>query len=165
MNKTILILFLAAVFLTFNVSAWHCVDKDQATPTKYPYGTWGDNGLLNGTTVGWSADGKAPAGCTGTQGNFACADRCDGTTLVEYYCGDRPSEQVCDRWNYDRNHHKTTCKSWKTTSFAGETVIFSKDYTNSAQCGGHNEVPEFGVVAGAIALIGAAGIVLLFKRQ
>jgi hypothetical protein len=81
--------------LAFSVSAWHCTDTDAVKPklttTVYGtqgYGAWGDNGLLNGTASGWSADGKAPVGCTGTQGNYKCLDHCDGTTLVEYYCGD-----------------------------------------------------------------------------
>jgi len=166
MKKTIFIVFLALVMLSFSVSAWHCTDTDaKVVPTwsnTNHYGTWGDNGFLNGTTLGWGETDTAPAGCTGTQGNYVCPDRCDGTTLVEYYCGDRQPTQVCDKWNYDSNHHKTTCKTYTTENHWGETIIFSKEYKNSDQC--IPETPEFGVVAGSLALVGALGI-FLYRRK
>jgi len=195
MNKSILILFLAAVMLTVSVSAWHCTDTDKPTLTK---GTWGDNGLLNGTTRGWAATSTAPLGCTGTQGNFSCVDKCDGTSLIEYYCGDRPSttstyqdcnkvaykdcknvtKNVCE-WKKVNGHWKNVCNKvtnkvcttkykqvcttkTKTTSHLGETIIYRKEYKNSNQC--IPETPEFGVVAGGIALVGALGI-FLYRRH
>jgi len=105
MNKTIVILFLTMMLLTVSVTAWHCTDTDAAKPAavKGVYGPWGDNAKLNGITQGWSGTNFAPDGCTGTQGNYYCKDKCVGTTLVEYYCGDRPK-------------------------YSGETIIFVKSY-------------------------------------
>jgi len=140
MKKTVFISILALLVLTFSVSAWHCTDTDQAVPkpVNYLYGTWGDNGLLGGTTLGWTDNGNAPAGCTGTQGNYVCQDQCNGNTLVEYYCGDRPSNP-------------------------SETVIFSKNYKDSTQC--IPQTPEFGVIAGGVALIGALGIFVFLRKN
>ena len=145
MNKTP-ITILTSLFLVFAlsamVSAWHCTDTDQAKPAANQsglYGTWGDNGQLGGVSRFWLETGPVPAGCTGTQGDYTCTDFCDGTTLREFYCGDR----VNDPWY---------------------TVILYHDYVNSTQCG--YTVPEFGVVAGGIALIGAiAGIAIIRKRK
>ena len=151
MNKSIIILFLAAVMLTVSVSAWHCSDTDATTPVAVNniFGTWGDNGLLNGTTIGW-ADSTPPIGCTGTQGNYNCVDKCDGTTLIEYYCGDRPAtittSQDCHKEAYkDCNRvingicitkYNNICTTkTTTTSHLGETVIFRKEYQNSGKCG------------------------------
>jgi len=183
-NKTLLISFFALFVLAFSVSAWHCTDTDAKTPIPKNnlYGTWGDNATLGGTTLGWTADGTAPIGCTGTQGYYNCPDHCSGTTLVEYYCGDRPSEQVayqdcksetdkvCEnklvkgKWEkVCKNVTKQVCTTkYKTTTFASETVIFLKNYENSKPC--IPETPEFGVIAGGIALIGALGI-FLYKRK
>jgi len=201
-NKTLLISFFTLFVLAFSVSAWHCTDTDATTPKPVHnlYGTWGDNGLLNGTTLGWTADGNAPAGCSGTQGNYVCNDHCSGNTLVEYYCGDRPADSVayqdCHKESYQDcvNTTKTVCTvytgtgknkkcatwanetttkcttkyhdvcttKYKTTTYAGETVIFSKNYEDSTQC--IPQTPEFGVMAGGVALIGALGI-FLYKRK
>lgn len=200
MKKTIFIIFLALIILSFNVSAWHCSDTDAKTPTVVhnAYGTWGDNGLLGGTTIGWGADSTAPLGCTGTQGKYNCVDKCDGTTLVEYYCGDRQpttttyqdchkeaykdchdvTKNVCElkkvngHWKIVCNKvvkqvcttkYKNVCTTkTKTTNHLGETIIFRKEYTNSDQC--IPQTPEFGVVAGGVALVGALGI-FLYRRK
>jgi hypothetical protein len=187
-TKTLSI-FIVAIFAISIVTAWHCVDTDAKQPAS---GFWGDNGFLNGITTGWSADGAAPAGCTGTQGNFVCNDRCDGTTLVEYYCGDwvhnvctTQKVNVCKKdtvTDYDhftwvgkgKDKHKVygtkiveTChkedKQVCELGTDGETVIFSKNYLESSEC---NEVPEFGTLAAGVALIGGiAGVVIMRKKK
>ncbi|MEM4710896.1 MAG: hypothetical protein QXL18_03050 [Candidatus Woesearchaeota archaeon] len=148
MRKTII--FLLMIFaLAFSVSAWHCTDTDAVRPPKVngTYGFWGDNGLLGGTSYGYlDKNVPLPENCTGTRVNLSggrfyyknvvCNDRCDGYTLIEYYCGDRPG-------------------------FPGETVMFWKYYENSEQCG--YEIPEFtsiGVVLAAVSVLG-----LLFLRR
>jgi hypothetical protein len=115
------------------VSAWHCTDTDQTQPAGAVV-NWGDNALLGGTSSGWTS-GQLPAGCTGTWSNAVCQDRCDGTTLVEYYCGP---------YNKD------------------ESIIMVHNYENSTQC---NQVPEFGVVAALIAVVGAVGIIVYRRRH
>jgi hypothetical protein len=140
MKKTLFVTLLALIILSFSVSAWHCTDTDASKPAKVGniYPPWGDNQLLNGTTAGWGATNTAPLGCTGTQGNYVCKDKCDGTTLIEYSCIAR-------------------------VGHGSETIITFKNYENSVQCG-YEEVPEFGVVAGAIALIAGLGIIA-YKRK
>ena len=132
--KKLFIMLAMLLVSTAMVSAWHCTDTDAKQPAKAS--SWGDNALLGGTTAGWSASGYAPAGCTGTQGNFVCNDHCDGTTLKEYYCG---------TWSADG------------------TVIYLKSYANSTQCG--HEVPEFSTVAIVVAVIGALGVFAFVRRK
>ncbi|GIU70296.1 MAG: hypothetical protein KatS3mg002_1532 [Candidatus Woesearchaeota archaeon] len=146
-----LLLFIIMIFaLSFSVNAWHCVDTDQVKPPKIngTYGFWGDNGLLGGTSSGYlDLNTPLPEGCTGTKvtsrGNYyyknvTCNDRCDGYTLIEYYCGDRP------------NH-------------PGETVMFWNFYENSEECG--YEVPEFSALAGLVAVIGALGVFVFVRKK
>jgi hypothetical protein len=171
MDKLVLLSLFAFVFIvaSSSASAWHCTDTDQKVPTphNYIYGLWGDNGLLNGTTSGWS-NGTVPIGCTGTQGNFVCPDTCDGTTLREYFCGDRPatneSYQSCtNKWSIQQHKWIKVCETkWHMVSHKGETIIFWKNYFNSNEC---NQVPEFGVVLGGVALVGAAGAVLVIRKK
>jgi hypothetical protein len=193
MNKTILVSFFALFILAFSVSAWHCTDTDASKPKQVTtvygtvgYGIWGDNGLLNGTAAGWSADGKAPEGCTGTQGNYKCIDHCDGSTLVEYYCGDwvhnvSKTVKVCKNETYQdcnwvgqgQNRHKVctdkvkvVCENKKVNVLGttGETVIFSKFFKDSKECGA--EVPEFGPIAAGVAAVGAiAGLVIIRRKN
>lgn len=103
--------------------------------TPYVLPNWGDDGLLGGTSTGW-ADTLLPEGCTGVQGDYTCNDMCiPGTnTLREFYCSGDTST----------------------------TYIHWNDYENSAACG--YEVPEFGVIAGAVALVGALGV-FLYRRK
>jgi hypothetical protein len=166
MKKTLFITFLALVILSVSVVAWTCNDTDAARPTNQTKcSVWGDNGLLNGTTTGWSINGKRPTGCTGTQGKYICNDKCYGTTLVEFYCGTKQATKECDKWNYNRFHIKTTCKEWKEVKNPNDTIILSKKYKNSDQCI-PNDVPEFGFVAGGIATVGViAGALLLRKKE
>ena len=132
--KKMLVFLIVAIAAIGMASAWHCTDTDASQPSANV--AWGDNALLGGTTSGWGESNVAPAGCTGTQGQYVCNDRCDGTTLVEYYCGP---------WSGDG------------------TIIHMHSYENSTQC---NQVPEFGVIAGAIALVGAiAGFVIIRKNN
>jgi len=169
MNKTILISFFALFVLAFSVSAWHCTDTDAKVPKPVHnlYGTWGDNGFLNGTTLGWTTDGITPAGCSGTQGNYNCIDHCDETTLVEYYCGDRQptneSYQDCKWVGHGRSKHLVCETKYHMVSHTGETVIFSKLYENSDSC--VPETPEFGTIAAGVALIGAVAGVAIVRRK
>jgi hypothetical protein len=147
--KKLLLMVIMVFALAFSVSAWHCVDSDTSQPIKVNgvYGPWGDDGFLGGTSTGYlDRDVPLPDGCTGTKhwsnghyyySSVVCDDTCDGTTLIEYYCDDRPRHN-------------------------GETVMFWNTYENSEECG--YEVPEFGVVAAGVAMIGALGI-FLFKRK
>jgi hypothetical protein len=67
------------------------------------------------------------------------------------------TKEVC------KTKYKDVCTTkYKTQTFAGETVIFSKNYENSKEC--IPQTPEFGVVAGAVALVGALGI-FLYRRK
>jgi hypothetical protein len=149
--KKLLLIFVMMFALAFSVSAWHCADTDQAQPVKINgvFGQWGDDGFLGGTSTGYlNKDVPLPDGCTGTKvllsrghfyyKNIVCQDACDGTTLVEYYCDDRPG-------------------------YNGETVMFWNYYRDSDECG--NEVPEFGVVAAGIAMIGALTIFIVRRRH
>ena len=133
MNKRIAIYAIFFLALAGAAAAWHCEDTDESQPafTRLGYGDWGDNGELDGTTSHWLKDDvEVPAGCTGTQGGYVCTDLCDGTTLREFYCTDRPGH-------------------------LGETVIDWNDYKDSLQC---TQVPEFSPVA--LAAAGIAGIVI-----
>lgn len=151
--KIIAFFILFILSLSF-VSAWHCADTDEAKPPKVNgvFGSWGDNGLLGGTSTGYlDKNVQLPEDCTGTkiwldktQTNFyyknvVCQDKCDGTTLIEYYCDDRPG-------------HK------------GETVMYWNAYTDSTECG-YEEVPEFGTVTAVIAMIGAVAIFAFTRRH
>jgi hypothetical protein len=151
MNKLTTFVVFAVTFLALSMgaSAWHCEDTDQAKPawnsTSHMYGPWGDNTALGGNTSGWLSSQSAssiapvlPTGCTGTSSNAKCTDYCDGTTLREFYCSDRPRNPM-------------------------ETVIFWHDYENSKAC---NEVPEFGTIAAGLALVGAVlGFAIVRKRK
>jgi len=171
MNKTVLISFFALFVLAFSVSAWHCTDTDanKPAPVNGLYGTWGDNGFLNGTTQGWSVDDKTPAGCSGTQGNYNCVDHCDGTTLVEYYCGDRQPTRLWSQychWVGSGYNYTLICEdrySNFTIPHTGETVIFSKLYEDLNSC--VPETPEFGTIAAGVALIGAVAGVAIVRRK
>lgn len=151
--RIIAFLMLFILSLSF-VSAWHCADTDEATP--YPvrglFGSWGDDGFLGGTSTGFlDKNVELPDGCTGTKvwlnnkhtkfyyKDVVCQDTCDGSTLVEYYCDDRPG-------------------------YKGETVMYWNEYADSAECG-YNEVPEFGTVAAGLAIIGALGIFAFTRRH
>jgi hypothetical protein len=127
------LIVLVAIIALNSVAAWHCTDTDANQPVSASV-AWGDNALLGGTSEGWGESNVAPAGCTGTQGQYVCNDRCDGTTLVEYYCGP---------WSGDG------------------TIIHMHSYENSTQC---NQVPEFGVVAAIVAIVGAIGIIV-YRRK
>lgn len=97
---------------------------------------WGDTTLT-----------ALPAGCTGTWDknakaytNLNCQDYCDGTTLVEYSCGDR-------------------------SGYLGETVLFKTTHAVSDQCAQVAQVPEFAPVAAGVALIGAIGAMAIVRRK
>jgi len=149
--KKILLIFVMMFALAFSVSAWHCADTDQAQPqlVNGVFGPWGDNGLLGGTSTGFlNKDVALPDGCTGTKvlktgyfyyKNVVCQDKCDGTTLVEYYCDDRPG-------------------------VLGDEVMFWNKYDDSTECG-YEEVPEFGLVAAGLAMIGALGIFAFTRKH
>jgi hypothetical protein len=196
MKKTLLLSFLALFVLAFSVSACHCIDTD----AKQSGNLWGDNTLFGGNT---SIDYKqvaVPEGCTPTKYGYTCSDRCDGTTLVEYYCG-YDTKTTCnnvsytddahckmenytdygdwtykkdDAGHYVRDQYGNKIKVYKikahkvcekhevyTTAPVGNQKIFSKFYQNSTEC---NQVPEFGVIADAVALVGALGI-FVYRRK
>ncbi|MGV8151316.1 MAG: hypothetical protein ACP5NV_06335 [Candidatus Woesearchaeota archaeon] len=149
--KKLIVVVLMIFALAFSVSAWHCADTDEDQPpmVNWQYGEWGDDGLLGGTSNGYlDKNVQLPEGCTGTkimltQGKFyykdvVCEDRCDGTTLIEYYCDDRPR-------------------------FATETIIKWDTYQDSNECG--EEVPEFGMLAAGAAVIGALAIFAFIRKN
>ena len=147
MDKKILVLGLVLVLALAipSVTAWHCVDTDEAKPawnsSSRTYGSWGDNALLGGTTSGWHEwQTNLPQGCTFTASNQAsCEDVCIGATLREFVCDDRES-------------------------VVGETIIEYREYTDSSECSGE-EVPEFGTVATGLAILGAAAGIFLMRRK
>jgi hypothetical protein len=147
MNKLFVLLIVIILLSASNVNAWYCEDTDESTPLPYNgfYGEWGDNALLEGTSEGWLNKWEnLPNGCTGKWSyskkaykSVKCNDYCAGYDLVEFYCDDRPG-------------------------YSGDTVIFSRIHADSIECG--YEVPEFGVVAAAVALVGALGV-FVYKRH
>jgi hypothetical protein len=134
--KRILAFLALLVMMASSVYACHCTDTDQTKPASAPY-TWGDNGALGGTARYYlSGTAGVPEGCTGTYGNYVCNDIClkDTFTLREFYCSGS-----------------------KDTNY-----IYWHDYADNEACG--YQVPEFGVVAGAVALVGALGI-FMYRRK
>jgi|GEM_PF-5979883 len=114
-NKTLLISFFALFILAFSASACFCSDTD----AKQQFGNaWGDNALLGGNTSIDFKQANIPLGCTATREGYTCQDHCDGTTLVEYYCGyKQPTNmtyQDCHKESYKDCHNETkqVC-SWK----------------------------------------------------
>jgi hypothetical protein len=142
MNR-LLIIFLAFMIAISSANAWHCIDTDIKKPawntvTK-SFGPWGDDVALGGNTTGWLNAGVIkPEGCRGIQGNIKCNDFCKNTTLIEFSCTDRPN-------------------------FAKETIITWVSHENSEACG--YEIPEFGTIAGALAVIGAISVIMLTRKR